>query len=410
MKRQLLQIAAVIGLASVYYVAARLGLALDAVSGFATLVWPPAGIALAALLIFGYGLWPGVLLGAAVANLWAGAPLSVALGIGAGNTLAAVLATFLLRRVAGFDRSLERLRDALALIGLAAVLTPIVSATIGVFSLYAGDIVAADRMSETWRAWWLGDLIGDLVVAPALLVWTSGERRLPPARRLLEIAALAASVVILSFLVFATPPALGFSTFGQAYLFFPPLIWAALRFEQRGAATTAFVISLIAVAATVSGRGPFVQSELYRSLFALQTFMGVVAATFLVLGASIAERRRAKEAVHRAHHHAAQANRAKSEFLAVMSHELRTPLNAISGYVELLGLEIDGSLSDKQRNALSRIQRNQEHLLSLIDDVLNFARIETGRLTLAIETVPVQQVLAALEPLIEPELRRKELT
>lgn len=407
-----------------YILAARLGLTMDAVSGFATLVWPPTGIALSALLLFGYRLWPGVFLGALVANVLAGAPIVVGLGIGVGNTLEAVLGAYALRRIPGFRNSLDRLRDVLGLIVVTAALTTMVSATIGVSSLYLGGIVSPENVAETWRAWWLGDLISNLLVAPVILAWLARPRALLETRRLLEAAGLGASVVALSLLIFGGPAATVTNTFGQSYMLFPLLIWAAVRFGERGAVTAAFVISLIAVWGTAKGYGPFVRPALHQSLFALQTFMGVTAATFLVLGASISERRRAVHDLRGAiteqarllaerdiaYQTAAQANRAKSEFLAVISHELRTPLNAISGYAELMSLETEGPLTQKRRDYLSRIQRNQQHLLSLIDDVLSFAKIEAGRLAFAMQAVPVREALEALESLIEPELRKKELT
>jgi signal transduction histidine kinase len=197
--------------------------------------------------------------------------------------------------------------------------------------------------------------------------------------------------------------------YAQAYLFFPLLIWAALRFSQRGAVTAAFVVSVIAVWGTALGHGPFVRPALHQSLIALQTFMGVATATFLVLGASIAERRRAEKEVRLARARAEEANRAKAEFLAVMSHELRTPLNAISGYVDLLSLGVDGPLTEKQNASLTRIQLNQQHLLSMIDDVLSFARIEAGKLQVDVRTLLVADAVSTLEALIRPELQRKEL-
>ena len=402
---------AIAALAIVYIVAARAGLMMDAVAGFATLVWPPSGLALAALLVLGPGLWPGVLIGAFVANLLAGAPVPVALGIGVGNTLEAVLAVYALRRIPGFHVSLERLADVIGLIVLAAGLSTMVSATIGVTSLYLGGIISPAQLAETWRAWWLGDLIGDLLVAPVLLVWARGPRMLGDPKRRLEAFALGVSVIAASLLIFGGPagPATATGKFAQAYMFFPLLIWAALRFGQRGAVSTAFIVSVIAVWGTALGHGPFVRPALYQSLIALQTFLGIAAATFLVLGASISERRRAELEMRLAHARAAEANQAKAEFLAVMSHELRTPLNAISGYVDLMSLGVDGALTEKQRSSLTRIQLNQQHLLSLIDDVLSFARIEAGSLRVEIQTVLVHDVVATLEALVQPELQKKEL-
>jgi len=402
---------AVAALAAVYVVAARAGLMMDAVAGFATLVWPPSGLALAALLIFGTGLWPGVFIGAFLANLITGAPAPVALGIGAGNTLEAVLAVYALRRILGFELSLERLTDVTGLIVLAAGLSTMVSATIGVTSLYLGGIVSAAQLAETWRAWWLGDLIADLLVAPVLLVWASRPGTPVDPKRRLEAFALGIAVIAASLLIFTGPagPATATGRFAQAYMFFPFLIWAALRFGQRGAVSTAFIISVIAVWGTAMGHGPFVRPALYQSLVALQTFMGIASGTFLVLGASISERRRAEEEMRIAHARAAEANQAKAEFLAVMSHELRTPLNAISGYVDLMSLGVDGALTEKQRTSLTRIQLNQQHLLSLIDDVLTFARIEAGRLRVDIQTVMVHDVVEKLESLVRPDLQKKEL-
>jgi signal transduction histidine kinase len=402
---------AIIGLALVYFVAARAGLMMDAVAGFATLVWPPTGLALAALLLFGTRLWPGVFIGAVVANLLTGAPVPVAVGIGLGNTLEAVLAVYALRRIPGFQVSLERLADVIGLIVLAAGLSTMVSATIGVTSLYLGGIISSAQLAETWRAWWLGDLIADLLVAPVLLVWGSGPRKLGDPKRRLEAVALGISVIVASLLIFGGPagPATATGKFAQAYMFFPLLIWAALRFGQRGAVFTAFIVSVIAIWGTALGHGPFVRPALFQSLIALQTFMGIAAATFLVLGASISERQRAEREMELAHARAKQANQAKAEFLAVMSHELRTPLNAISGYVDMLSLGVDGPLSDKQLVSLSRIQLNQQHLLSLIDDVLSFAKIEAGRLEIHVQTVLVHDVLESLEAIIRPELLRKDL-
>jgi len=398
-------------LAAVYVVAARAGLMLDAVAGFATLVWPPSGLALAALLLFGTGLWPGVFVGAFLANLITGAPVPVAIGIGIGNTLEAVLAVYALRQIVDFQVALERITDVIGLIVLAAGLSTMVSATIGVASLHFGGIVAGAQLAETWRAWWLGDLIADLVFAPVLLVWARGRRRLDDSTRRLDAIALGIAVVAVSLLIFAGSARSGTATgkFAQAYLFFPLLIWAAIRFGQRGAVSTAFIVSVIAIWGTAMGHGPFVRPALHQSLTLLQTFMGVAAATVLVLGASISERRRAEIEMRLARGRAEEANQAKAEFLAVMSHELRTPLNAISGYVDLLSLGVDGPITEKQRTALARIQLNEQHLLSLIDEVLSFAQIEAGKLHVDIQSVLVHDALATLEALIEPELEKKEL-
>jgi signal transduction histidine kinase len=392
-----------LALALIYVLAARLGLAMDAVAGFATLVWPPSGIALAAILLFGYGMWPVIAIAAVVANLLTGAPPLVALGIGMGNTLEAVLGAHLLLRVPGFRKSLDRVVDVFALIGLAAIASTLVSATIGVASLYLGGIVRGALVLEAWRAWWVGDFVGDLIVASFVLVWvTPPHERLTPARWA-EAVAVAIAVVFVGVVTFLSP------TNMLPGAIFPVLIWSALRFGPRGAATTALAVSSMAIWGTVTGVGPFAQPQLREGLLALQTFVSMLTATFLVLAAAMEERRAAEREAQRARAAAEDANRAKSEFLAVMSHELRTPLNAIAGYVELLALSTQGPLTDNQKDSLTRIQRNQQHLLALINDVLSFARMEAGRITPHPVSVRVSDAIRDVEPLIQPDLQKKQI-
>src|ERR1700682_3695836 len=377
----------VAGVAVLYVLAARAGLRLDAVSGFAAIVWPPTGIALAAVLLGGPRIWPGIFIGALVANVLTDAPLLAAAGIATGNTLEAVVGAFALKRVKGFRPALDRLRSVFALIVVAAMLSTMISATIGVTSLHLAGFVSPQKQGETWVTWWVGDAIGALLIAPAIPVWTSGRRSRPSPNRLVEAGVLALGVIVASLVIFVAPITPDGGPLGKAYVFFPLLMWAAIRFGQRGAVTATVVVSAIAVAGTVLWQDPSTRPTLHERLLAVQTFMGITAATFLVLGASISERERSREQLREARDVATAANRTKAEFLAVMSHELRTPLNAIAGYAEILSLGVPGPLTQKQNDAVSRIRSNQLHLLSLIDDVLSFAKIESG--TTSITARPV---------------------
>jgi signal transduction histidine kinase len=395
--------------AFLYVAAAQLGLRLDAVSGFASLVWPASGIALAAILLGGSRLWPAVAIGAFVANAMAGAPIATSLGIAFGNTSAAVIGAAMLRRVPGFDESLERVRDVVALILLASVGSTLVSATVGVAVLWVSGIVAAGAVGDTWRAWWLGDTIGDLVVAPLILVWSRRPSR-ESASTIAGAIGLGVVVIAVTLIVFGTPQAAANIVHGREYMLFPPLMWAALRYGTKGSVTAVAVVMVLAVIRTATGYGPFIEGDLHESLFELQIFMGISTATFLVLGASISERRRAAAELVAARETAESANKAKAGFLAAVSHELRTPLNAITGYVDLLSLEVDGPLAPKQHTALSRISDSQRHLLRLIDDVLGFAQVEAGRLSLSLQPVLVRDALASVEPIVLPDIVRRRLT
>jgi len=400
-----------LALAAVYALAVRLGLAFNPEAGFATPVWPPAGIALAVVLLLGNRLLPGVFLGACTAALLARAPLLVTLGIAVGGTCQVLAAATLLRRVPTFSITLERVTSVVALIVGAAVACTTISATVGVGTLYVAGLVRPSQLPEAWRAWWVGGMVGILLFAPLILAWSTRPR----ARRELhwvEKAALVASLTVVSALTFfenllhvpklATP-------FHPADLLVVVLLWAAIRFGQRGATAAVLGVSVVAIVATVLKDGPFRQPVLTDSFLLLQTYMAIVAATCLMFGATIAERRIANQDARRAELAAETANRAKSQFLAVMSHELRTPLNAIQGFAELLHTGVYGPLNEKQTDAVQRIVQNEKSLLAMINEMLGFVDAERGPLAGASEDVLVADAFDGVERLIRQEVARKHL-
>lgn len=387
-------------LAVVYLAVARLGLQLDAVSGFATLVWPATGIALFALLRFGVSLWPGIAVGAFVVNLWTGAPVPVALGIAAGNTLEALIAALVLRRL-GFRLELARVRDAIALLTVGALLSTAISATVGVTSLWLGGLVPDGRYALTWRAWWLGDAIGDLIVAPLLLAWSAAPRPRLELRETSGAVGLGVATLLTGVLIFGGVGARG-ADLAQPYLLFPFVIWAALRYEQRGATAITFLASAVAIAGTAQGHGPFVRATLHESLIGLQAFMGVVATTALVLGAAIAERRAAER-------RALEAIRIREDFLSVASHELRTPLTALvlrltdaQRGIEEPSLGADASL----RHKIDRAVRSSEVLTHLVDDLLDVSRIAAGRLSLRRDECDLVEIVREAVDQVSEQARR----
>ena len=400
-----------LALAAVYALAVRLGLAFNPEAGFATPVWPPAGIALAVVLLLGNRLLPGVFLGACTAALLARAPLLVTLGIAVGGTCQVLAAATLLRRVPTFSITLERVTSVVALIVGAAVACTTISATVGVGTLYVAGLVRPSQLPEAWRAWWVGGMVGILLFTPLILAWSTRPR----ARRELhwvEKAALVASLTVVSALTFfenllhvpklATP-------FHPADLLVVVLLWAAIRFGQRGATAAVLGVSVVAIVATVLKDGPFRQPVLTDSFLLLQTYMAIVAATCLMFGATIAERRIANQDARRAELAAETANRAKSQFLAVMSHELRTPLNAIQGFAELLHTGVYGPLNEKQTDAVQRIVQNEKSLLAMINEMLGFVDAERGPLAGASEDVLVADAFDGVERLIRQEVARKHL-
>jgi anti-anti-sigma factor len=272
-----------------YTVSGKLGLHLAFESRSVTAIWPPTGIALVALIFWGYRLWPAVALGALLTNLDTGVPAVTVLGIVCGNTLEALAGAFLLRRVARFRPSLQRVRDVLALVIYGALISTIVSASIGVTSLLIGGAVSSEHVASVWRTWWLGDMGGDLIVAPPLLIAASRRAytRLPGGP--LEAVALALLLLGVSVLVFSQSTSV-------VYVVFPFLIWAALRFWQPGAAFGSFMVAAVAVGFTANGIGPFAMQSQDERLLLAQTFTAVTGVAALVLAAVTRERRRAEDA------------------------------------------------------------------------------------------------------------------
>ena len=278
-----------LGLAAVYYGAAKLGLSLAFANSSISAVWPPTGIALAAVIFWGYRMWPGIALGALLANSWTGIPIYSTLGIAVGNTGEALVGAYLLREVADFRPSLERVRDVISLAVFAGLLATVVSATVGVASLLLAGDVSSGGIWEAWRTWWLGDAGGNLLVAPAIMVAiTHWPYRRAPGRAV-EAVVLGVALAGVSFFVF-------YDEVPRAFLVFPFMIWAALRFWQPGAVAASLVLAAFAIPLTANDHGSFSGFDLDQRLQLAQTFIGVAAMSALVLAAVMTERRRIEDA------------------------------------------------------------------------------------------------------------------
>jgi integral membrane sensor domain MASE1 len=277
-------------LAGVYYGAAKLGLNLAFASPSVTAIWAPTGISLAAILLWGYRVWPGVALGALLANAWTGVPFYAVLGITVGNTLEALAGAYLLRELADFRASLERVRDVIALAILGGVVSTTISATIGATSLLLANEISSGDFGSVWRTWWLGNMGGNLVVAPAILVAVTHwpYRRAPG--RIPEAVALAVAAVGVTAFVFSNETAL-------IFILFPLGVWAALRFWQPGTVVGILLVASVAIPLTEADNGPFAGQSPDDRLLLAQGFLGVASITMLVMSAVITERRRAEDTV-----------------------------------------------------------------------------------------------------------------
>jgi signal transduction histidine kinase len=381
--RSPLYFAGVVLLSAVYALVAKAALSLDAIQGFATLVWPPTGIALAAAIRFGYGIWPGVAIGALAANLWQGAPASAATGIAFGNTAEALLGAYLLRR-AHFRPSFDRLSDVATFVGLGALFVPLVSATVGPLSLSAAKVIPIDRLLETSLAWWVGDAGGALVVGSLLLVWSSPRPSSHAPASAVEVTALSSLFTVAAVVPMVGPAAAR----SVAFLVFPLLIWAAVRFGQRGATSATAFVSAAAIVDTALGYGPFASGRLQERLLTMQAYVIVIAVTLLVLGAVTEEWRRALAALRR-------ALDAREEFLSIASHELKTPLSSM--VLNLTGLQRtlrrgEQLAPDAVGRKVQRVVKQAGRLTALINQLLDVSRISSNTFELVREDIDLHEL------------------
>jgi integral membrane sensor domain MASE1 len=275
----------ILAVAVAYYATARVGYMQELAPGGVTPMWPSAGVALAALLLLGLRMWPGILLGAFAAGVSI-VPILVVAAISVANTLAPVCASLLLRRV-GFRVRLDRLKDALALVFLGALAGMLVSATAGSITLMVSGVIPASGFWPTWWVWWAGDAMGVLVITPLLLLarryrWPRGVRWY----RWVEAAALLVGTLFTVWL----------STRWLDVIFvaFPFLVWAVFRFQLAGAAPCVLIASTVATSAAAQEHGPFAGNDLLTNMIILQIFNGSVALTALLTSVVITERKRTR--------------------------------------------------------------------------------------------------------------------
>lgn len=313
----------ILGVALLYLIAARLGLSVAVVGNTVTPVWPPSGIALVALLLGGYRMAAGVALGALLANAWTGVPAQTAIAIAIGNTLAALAAVWLLQRVAGFQSAMGRRRDVVALITLGAAVSTIVSASIGTTALTITEQIPLGDYFMVWLAWWLGDTLGVLLVAPPLLIAVHHRLAHLAPGRLLELGLLVAGLVLVGYLVFVQPDSGIRGYYPAALAVFPFIVWAALRFTLLETSLATALVSALAIWSTTQGFGPLAAESAVDGMVRWCAFANLLATSGLLLAASGAEHRRVQIELQRSHDELEQRVLERTAALARINEELK---------------------------------------------------------------------------------------
>ena len=391
--------------AAVYWGGARLGFRLAFDNRNVTPVWPPTGIAVAAFFLLGPRVWPGVFLAALLANMTNGASWETSSAIAVGNTLAPLLVAYLLRRV-GFRAELDRVVDVVAIV-TAGLVGMLVSATLGTTALLLnGELSGA--YGSVWTVWWIGDSMGVIIFAPAILTFLASRRLLPSSRiRQVEALAFLVGMPIVAVLLLTSMVPLW-------YIIIPLWLWGALRFRQPIAALSVALVSSVSILVLVNGYGPFNYANLDATtrVATLQLFNATLALTVMLLTAIADERSRAwselqsaardlEERVRERSDELVLAQRSiaeakereaaslrvsvqrishlesiKSDFLRLASHELRGPIGIVRGYIEMLLDGTFGRLPPTTRPAMMVIDEKAAHMGRLVDQMLETARLE----------------------------------
>jgi signal transduction histidine kinase/ActR/RegA family two-component response regulator len=389
-----------------YFIVAKVSLKLAFVHASASPVWPPAGIALAALLVLGYRMWPAIFVGASLVNAMTAGNIATSLCIASGNTLEAVCGAWLVNRFANGIRLFDRSQNVFKFT-LAVMFSTLISPTLGVSSLAIGGFADWAKYDRIWLTWWLGDATGVLVVAPLIILWSLSPRwRLNPAKDF-EVGFLLLLLVVVAEIVFGGWLPISAKNYPISFVCGPLLIWAAFRFTQRETATAIFILSAIAMWGTLHGFGPFVMETENQSLLITQSSTAVLAITALALAAAMAERRRAEAAISQQKAAVEAANRTKDNFLAMLSHELRTPLTPVLAALDTL--ETLPPNSEEAKASVTMIRRNVELESQLIDDLLDLTRIAKDKLQLKFEQIDAHQAITDVVEICKTEANDRKI-
>ena len=422
-----------LAIGTVYFVLAKIGLTLASISPSASAIWPATGFALASTLVRGYRVGPAILVASFAANVTNAGSVYTSAAIAAGNMLEALVAAWLINLWSHGRETFETPTDVAKFALVCLVPSTIISATIGVGSLTLAGYADPSAFAPIWMTWWLGDAAGALVFAPFVVLWATidpqsfGRSQLR-ATGAVVVAAIAVGVVAYS-------PLIGQTTYRDAlgFLAILPLLWAALRCDQRATATVAVILSCFALWGTLVGGGPFARDSLNDSFLMLVMFLISISVPGLALSADVAMRRRSEENLRRARgelelishqlrdatatlqeSHAvlerkveqrtreieeksrqlAVANIAKSRFMAAANHDLRQPLHALGLFVE----QLRGRVSAVERRQLvERMDAAVTTMDELFDALLDISKLDLGVLVPNISEFSIADVLERID-------------
>jgi signal transduction histidine kinase/CheY-like chemotaxis protein len=403
----------------IYYGCARFGLLLALGHSNASPVWPPSGFAFAAILIFGYETWPGILIGAIVANVVVflhngvtdlHGSLLVSAFIAGGNTLEALAGYYFIR---GFraQHILTRTRD-FSLFIFTALIMCLVSCSIGTISIFEAKIIEPENFRNVWFTWWMGDVSGVIILTPVLLSFHNFFTNKFVFPKPVNFAIITGVLLIYLLALFngQLDDLRGRTTI---YLLLIILTWVVFSIAQWQSSLLVIMTAVISIWYTLHGKGPFILNSQNDSLLGLQVFLCVMAIVMMFLSTTLFERRESETQLKNLNVNLENAQieleetmKVKENFLANMSHEIRTPMNAIVGFTELLRKT---NLDEEQKQYVEAVKTSGENLLVIINSILDFSKIRSGKIIFERTELKLSILVEVVRTLLDPKAKEKNV-
>lgn len=406
-----------VAIGAIYFALAKGGLALASIHPSATPIWPPTGVALAAVLLRGYRIWPAIFTAAMVANATTAGSVATSIAIATGNSLEAVVGAYLINRWSGGCNTFSTPNSVAKFALICVVIATPISASIGLTSLATIGYIEPKNFADAWITWWLGDVTGALVIAPVIVLWAAGHHYAFSRNEFLETVGVLATAAVVGLIAFSplieqTP---GRDPLG--FLAILPMLWAALRRGPRDTATVALVLAGTTIWGTLMGGGPFTSGDLNSSFLLVLMFLISITVPSLLLSADVEARKRAEESLRRAQTELERkvaertqelelANAAKSRFLAMASHDLRQPLHALGLFVAQLRTPLN---STERTQTIERVDAARKEMDEMFSSLLDISRLDAGMLTPKITEFPIAHLLQKIETTFDQATREKGL-
>jgi signal transduction histidine kinase/CheY-like chemotaxis protein len=400
----------------IYFALAKGGLALASIHPSATPIWPPTGVALAAVLLWGYRTWPAIFIAAVIANATTAGSVATAIAIATGNTLEAVVGAYLVNRWSSGCNTFSRPNSVAKFTLICFVIATPISASIGLTSLATAGYIDRTNFANAWVTWWLGDVTGALVITPVIVLWASRYHAFNRNEFLETVGVLATAAVVglvaYSPLIEQTP-----SRNPLGFLAILPMLWAALRRGPRDTATVALVLSGITIWGTLTGGGPFTTADINVSFLLVLMFLISITVPSLLLSADVEVRKKGEESLRRAQIELERkvaertqelelANAAKSRFLAMASHDLRQPLHALGLFIAQLRTPLK---SGERTRTIELVDATRKEMDEMFNSLLDMSRLDAGILTPTITEFPIARLLQKIETTFDQATRAKGL-